>query len=425
MNIKPAGAASSNAISQNTTNPQAEEDAKSALKDGAISLQEFNTQNNQQQTLDNAVHGSGMQSMTGDVAHGDEVDVTDNVDSGDDEVNLEDDVIDVSDGDIDVTENDEAPSVGFQQIGQREGLDYYRGVEDDVRAQFSNQNSTREYIEIDGNNADIDTGRGDDAAYLRGDNNRVEFGNGTDVGGTFGKDGRVFGEAGSDVLYGMGDRSAVYGGTGNDFVQVSGQSSVGYGDQGEDRVLTSGNGAYGFGGADNDTLVSLGTNGFIDGGEGDDKLIVAGLNNTAKGGAGDDEIAMVTRGHADGGDGNDSFLLKSAASGSTINGGAGKDAVHVETARDGGLDWDIEPKENGSENEFTFTVGDSVYQLNNIEDIHFSDGKSITLVGTQWVFTDKPAPEAPLTDRPDFSWPERVPEGALEPEQIINVSTDH
>jgi len=146
MNIKPAGAASSNAISQNTTNPQAEEDAKSALKDGAISLQEFNTQNNQQQTLDNAVHGSGMQSMTGDVAHGDEVDVTDNVDSGDDEVNLEDDVIDVSDGDIDVTENDEAPSVGFQQIGQREGLDYYRGVEDDVRAQFSNQNTTREYM---------------------------------------------------------------------------------------------------------------------------------------------------------------------------------------------------------------------------------------------------------------------------------------
>jgi len=93
--------------------------------------------------------------------------------------------------------------LGGQEIitGQKKGLDFYRAEFDNLQATFSNTNSTRQYIELLGNNANIDTGRGDDAAYLKGDNNRVEFGNGTDVGGTFGRNGRVFGEGGSDILY--------------------------------------------------------------------------------------------------------------------------------------------------------------------------------------------------------------------------------
>ncbi len=449
MNIRLSGGASSSSISQNSSDLRSEQNTESPSNSNSISLQEFNAQRNQSQreTLDNAVSGSSNQTLsyggnvdiTGDRwidenpdMHQDlqEISVTDNdapptpIVVTDNDAPIDPIVVsntDVPSGPV-VVSNNEAPSLSFQQIGQREGLDYYRGMEDDIRARFSNQNNTREYIEIDGDNADIDTGRGDDAAYLRGDNNRVEFGNGSDVGGTFGRNGRVFGEGGSDVLYGRGDHSAVYGGTGNDYVEVSGQSSVGYGDQGQDRIVTTGTGSYGFGGADDDTLVALGERGLVDGGEGNDKLIVAGVNNTASGGAGDDQIAMVTQGNANGGEGNDSILLKAAASGSRIDGGNGRDAVHVETARDGGEDWDVRPKENGSANEWTLTVGDSVYELNNIEDIHFADGRSVTYNGSQWEFTDTPAPEAPLTERPDFSWPERVPEGPLEPEQFISIS---
>jgi len=312
---------------------------------------------------------------------------------------------------------------GLVRDGQRSGLDFYNGSGNGIEAIFSNRENTREYIDLRGNDAKIDTGRGDDAAYLYGDNNRVEFGGGTDVGGTFGKNGRVFGEAGSDVLYGMGDGSAVYGGTGNDLITVSGQSSVGYGDAGKDRVITQGTGSYGFGGADEDTLVALGKNGFIDGGTGNDKLIVVGENNTAKGGAGDDEIAMVTKGTGLGGEGNDVFLLKPGASGSKIDGGTGTDAVHVSGPRDGQqASWRIDPSESGVDGEFSLTVNGSSYTLSNIEDIHFSDGRSLKLENGQWKSTDVPAPEAPLTDRPDFSFPDRVPEGPLEMEQFISIS---
>jgi len=329
--------------------------------------------------------------------------------------------------DSDQPATDEAMSLQtFNELkrdGEKEGLDYYQSEADNVKAVFSNLENTREYIDVDGDNAIIDTGRGDDAAYLSGDNNSVTFGNGSDVGGTFGKNGFVMGESGSDVLYAMGEHSAAYGGTGNDYVQVSGQSAVGYGGEGEDRIVTRGNGAYGFGGLDNDMLIAEGTNGFIAGEQGDDKLILAGLDNTAEGGEGNDKLALLSRGKADGGVGDDSFLLSQSAMGSEIIGGEGDDSVFLNIPFDSDL-WVAEFPDLGNEGESSITINGQKTTLEGIESVYFNDGRSIKYDGVKWGISEEAAPPAP--DTLVLNSLERVPEGHLESENsdLSEFNTD-
>jgi len=55
----------------------------------------------------------------------------------------------------------------FNQLkrdGEKDGRDYYTGSQDDIRGVFSNLENTGEFIEVTGDKATIDTGRGDDIA---------------------------------------------------------------------------------------------------------------------------------------------------------------------------------------------------------------------------------------------------------------------
>jgi len=134
-----------------------------------------------------------------------------------------------------------------------------------------------------------------------------------------------------------------------------------------------------FGGDGNDLINNTGTGNALYGGAGDDFIAVQSqaVDSRSFGGDGDDTIVQNGAHFASGGAGDDSFFSTNG-SGSTFSGGDGYDELNLDIPYTSSIT--IEPA-LGTDNTF-FTVRDgssaeaSVYQINSMERISFSNGIS-------------------------------------------------
>lgn len=214
----------------------------------------------------------------------------------------------------------------------------------------------------DGNDSII-SGNGDDKIYGNNGNDYIIAGDGSDFvdGGNgndtiYGNDGNdsLKGGKGDDLIYSGGGVNTIYGGAGNDHIYINTSNNIVHGDAGNDNIdVEDGNGNIIYGDAGNDfiTVYAGSSKNKIYGGAGNDAIHINSNDNEIYAGAGNDYLEIKGENNeVDAGSGNDTIMVNKDFK--EIEGGAGNDTFIV----------------NGGSGEIEDSAGNDTYVINKIEE---------------------------------------------------------
>jgi Ca2+-binding RTX toxin-like protein len=238
---------------------------------------------------------------------------------------------------------------------------------------------TTQILELDTNNAAIDTSANPSLAAIIMDDAGGPHGDGNAHNLTVTGSDSIFvamGDGADTVTLNDSGNDTVYGGGGHDFIDATNStghdSLVGAG--GHDVLLGAGGYDTIYGGSGRDTLIGTGGNDTITGHQGDY------LQETGHQGSqfwlygSTDHNASST---LQGGSGDDTFHIETKVGNDTIYGGGGHDTVYLDAQKYTDLSGPI-TKDHGGGYTLSFTDGQKIH-VSGISELHFSDGTTIPL----------------------------------------------